>query len=120
MVDERSPHFFNDASGRLTFDLFSVSAADYPALCRDVITEFRLTKDNDIVIGPDQMFWDFRCGDHVVGLEWDNWMGFMVVAQSPEAEPLVRAIAAWVLSKWKPGLGNTSSSSESDDRSSSV
>ena len=37
----------------------------------------------------------------MVGLEWDNWSGFIVVAKTPESEPLVHAIAEWLLSsKW--------------------
>lgn len=115
MGDERIPHFFTDASGRLTFDLFSVPAAEYPAVCRAVVTEFRLTKDTDLVVGLDEMFWDFRCGDQVIGLEWDIWMGFTVVAKTPDSEPLVRAIAEWVCSNWATRVGNTSPSSGRDD-----
>lgn len=108
MNDERVPHFFTDSSGRLTFDLGSVPAADFPAVCKAVMTEFHLTQNGELVIGPDQMFWDFRSGDHVVGLDWDVWFGFMVVAQSPEAEPLVRAIATWVCTSTTFGISDSS------------
>jgi hypothetical protein len=32
----------------------------------------------------------------VVGLGWDNWSGFIVVAKNPESEPLVREVAAFL------------------------
>ncbi len=49
-----------------------------------------------MVVGPDQMFWDFGRGGQVVGLDWDVWMEFMAVAKSPESEPLVEEIAMWL------------------------
>ena len=87
---------WRDSSGRLTFDLPGVAATDYPAVCRQIADAFDLAPASDIVIGPDQMFWDFRRGDQVVGLDWDIWMEFMAVAQSPASEPLVADIAAWL------------------------
>lgn len=57
---------------------------------------FGLVQEGDIVIGLEQMFWDFQRGEQVVGLDWDIWMEFMVVAKSPTSEPLVKAIAAWL------------------------
>ena len=93
MPDNR---FWRDASGRLTFDLPGVVASDYPAVCRGLADVLGLVPAGEIVIGPEQMFWDFRRRDQVVGLEWDIWMEFMVVAKCEEAESLVREIAAWL------------------------
>jgi hypothetical protein len=93
--------FWRDASGRLTFGLTRVEAADYPAACRAVVDAFALAPDGSPVIGPDQMFWDFRRAGQVVGFDWDIWMGFMVVAKTEGAEPLVREVAAWLRSnRW--------------------
>jgi hypothetical protein len=88
--------FWRDASGRLTFDTFGVEAVDYPAACRAVADEFALAPEGSLVIGPEQIFWDFRRAEQVVALDWDIWMGFMVVAKTEESEPLVRDIAAWM------------------------
>lgn len=98
MGESHTPHFSTDFSGRLAFDLDSVPATDFPAVFQAVVTEFRLTQTCELVVGPDQMFWDVRSGDQVVELAWDIWMGFTVTAKSPEAEPLVRAIATWLCS----------------------
>ena len=78
--------FWRDNSGRMTFDLPGVAAADYPALCRDVADALGLAPDGDIVIGLDEMFRNFRRGDQVVGLEWDIWMEFMAVAKSEASD----------------------------------
>lgn len=87
---------WRDSSGRLTCDLAGVTPEEYPALCRRAADAFGLAPAGDIVVGPEQMFWDFRRGEHVVGLDWDIWMEFMAVAQSAASEPLVKAIAAWL------------------------
>jgi hypothetical protein len=93
--------FWRDSSGRLTFDLPGVEATDYPAVCRGMADALGLSPAGDIVIGPEQMFWDFRRGDQVVGLDWDIWMCFMAVAKSESSESLLRDIAAWLCSsKW--------------------
>jgi hypothetical protein len=93
--------FWRDTSGRLTFDLPGVAAADYPAVCRGLADALELAPAGDLVIGLDQMFWDFRRGDQVVGLDWDIWMDFMAVAKSTASEPLLTDIAAWLTaSQW--------------------
>jgi hypothetical protein len=93
--------FWRDDSGRLTFDLPGVTAMDFPAVCRDFADALGLASDGDIIVGPDQMFWDFRRVDHKVGLDWDIWMEFMVVAKSEASEPLLQDIAAWLeSSRW--------------------
>src|SRR5690242_20377577 len=93
--------FWRDASRRLTFDTSGVEALDYPAACRAVADEFALSPEGSLVIGPEQLFWDFRRARQVVSLDWDIWMGFMVVARTEESEPLLRDIAAWLgSSQW--------------------
>jgi hypothetical protein len=100
-VTEDRVGFWRDSSGRLTFDLAGVEGTKYPTVCRELVDALGLVPNGDIIIGPDQMFWDFRRGDQVVGLDWDNWMQFMAVAQSPASEPLVQDVAAWLsASRW--------------------
>jgi hypothetical protein len=100
-LPEAAVGFWRDSSGRLTFDLSGVAAADYPAVCRGIADAVGLAPAGEIVIGPEQMFWDFRRGEQVVGLDWDLWMEFMAVAKSEASEPLLRDIAAWLgTSRW--------------------
>jgi hypothetical protein len=90
--------FWRDASGRLTFDLAEVDAEDYPAVCRATADALGLAPDGPPVIGPDQVFWDFRRDEQSVGFDSDIWMGFMVTAKAEASEPLARDIAAWLSS----------------------
>jgi len=55
-----------------------------------------MTPIGEVVLGPDQLFWDFQRGNQVVGFDWDVWMQFMIVAKSEVSEPLVHEIAAWL------------------------
>jgi hypothetical protein len=97
--------FSRDASGRLTYEMFRVPSGDYPAVSATVVAAFALTSDGSMVVGPDQMFWDFRRGDQRVELAWDNWSGFFVTAKHPEAEPLVREIGAFLEASAWAGVG---------------
>jgi hypothetical protein len=100
--------FWRDSSGLLIFDVQGVSSTDYPRLCRRIADVFGLATAGDPLIGPEQMFWDFRREELVVGLDWDIWMEFMGVARSETAEPLLRDIAHWLSS----GQGQASEPAE--------
>jgi hypothetical protein len=88
--------FSRDASGRLTYEISNVGARSYAEVCRKVIDEFRLTATSDFVLGLDAMFRDYTDGAVTIGLEWDIWSGFIVTAKQPDAESLVRRIAAFL------------------------
>lgn len=93
--------FGRDASNRLTFEMFRVPSNDYPAVCAELVAAFSFEPETQLVVGLDQMFWDFRRARQVVELAWDNWSGFIVTAKNPEAEQLVREMSAYLgSSKW--------------------
>lgn len=98
---DSSPHFFRDASNRLTHDR-EIDSVSYVEVCRKVADHFRLKPSSELVIGLDEMFWDFTDGTSTVQLAWDNWMCFMVTAKEAVAEPLVRDIAAYLCEAWPP------------------
>jgi hypothetical protein len=99
---------WRDSSGRLTFDLPRVASTDYPAVCRSIADAFGLTPVGDIIIGPEQMFWDIGRGGQVVSLDWDIWMDFMVMAKSEASEPLLQDIATWLSSsRWSEASKQT-------------
>ena len=94
--------FWRIAAGRLAFSLGRVPADSHRSLCEEVAATFGLSPKPGLVTnGHDIVFQDYTRGEFVVGLEWDNWMGFTVVAQTTESEPLVQEIGQWLLqSKW--------------------
>lgn len=95
------PHFFRDASDRLTHDRADIDSSSFPEVCRSVADHFNLNPLSELVIGLDQMFWDFTDGNLTVELAWDNWLCFTITAKEADAEALVRQIADF-LSETRP------------------
>lgn len=102
MPDNR---FWRDASERLTFEMSRVPATEYPEVCKVVVTNFGLIPDYEsLAAGLNAVFMDYRRGEQVVEMAWDNWTGFTVVAMTTNSESLVREIAAWLLQNtWDEG-----------------
>jgi hypothetical protein len=91
-------HFWRDASGRLTFESFDIPADLYPAICGAIAAAFNLAPERELVTnGLDVLFQDYRRGDQVIGLAWDNWTGFTVCAKTTNSEALVQEIGACLL-----------------------
>lgn len=103
--------FHRDASGRLSFEMFKIPGEAYFTICQELATALQLEPIGTLVTDfGSTLFQDYRRGSEVVGLEWDNWSGFIVVAKTPESEPLVEAIADWLSkSKWASVSGKAES-----------
>lgn len=91
---------YRDASDRLTFDFNGIESGWYGKITKAIVSEFSLEPVGDKTRGLDEVFQDFKRGDEVVGLEWDNWSGYIVNAKTKFAEPLVREIAGYVSAKF--------------------
>ena len=83
-------------SGRLTFDFPGIPSAKYGSVTSSSVEKFALVPAGPKTDGLDEVFQDFKLDSAVVGLEWDNWSGYIVVAKSKNAEPLAKEIAAYV------------------------
>ena len=94
--------FWRDASDRLTFSLNKAPAAIYKPLCEAIANNFGLSPHSGLVTdGYDVIFQDYARGEQIIGMEWDIWSDFTVVANSTQSEPLVQEIGAWLLeSEW--------------------
>jgi len=97
-----SLNFFRDASNRLTHDRSDIDSIFYPEICRRIADHFGLKPSSELIIGFDEMFWDFTDGVATVELAWDNWSDFTVTAKESSAEPLVRNIAAFLFESLPP------------------
>lgn len=93
-----SGHFYRDASGRLTYGREDLPAERYEEICAAVAARFALSPSTERVAFLSTAFQSFASSDgkSTVGLEWDNWFGFTVVANTPESENLVSEIAEFV------------------------
>jgi hypothetical protein len=86
----------SDSSNRLTFDFSNIEAGQYGKITKSVVSEFGLEASATKTNGLDEVFQDFKHGNDIVGLEWDNWSGYIVNAKTVSAEPIVRKIAEYI------------------------
>jgi hypothetical protein len=87
---------YRDSSNRLTFDFSNIDAGKYGKITKSVVSEFGLEASGTKTKGLDEVFQDFKHGNYIVGLEWDNWSGYIVNAKTVLAEPLTRKIAEYI------------------------
>lgn len=85
-----------DKSGRLTFDFEAIVSGMYSKITKSVVAEFSLDPAGRKTAGLPEVFQDFKRGNDVIGLEWDNWSGYIVNAKVTSAELLAREIAVYV------------------------
>ncbi len=85
---------WRDASERLTYSVADHNG--YDDLKNEIVRKFHLRFHSDRVCGLDVVFQDFAYEDSIIGIEWDNWSGFMVVAVNAEAEELVKKIGKYL------------------------
>jgi len=76
--------------------MYRVEASHYGALCGEIARRFGLKPVGRATVGLDEAFQDYRSGDLVLGLEWDIWSGFIVVAKNASAEPLLHQVADYL------------------------
>lgn len=88
--------FSRDANNRLCFEMFDVDSLDYPSCVARIVAQFSLKPSGEMIVGLDQMFRDYNDGNSTVGLEWDNWLGFIVTAKTPDAETQVNFIGVFL------------------------
>ena len=87
-----------DASQRLNYAISEVERKDYALFCQKLKTKFSLIATGKPVSGLDEIFQDYYLEKMIIGLEWDIWEGFMVVAKNKDAESLVKQIAEYLSS----------------------
>ena len=81
-----------DFSGRLTYEINGFPAESYKSQKKALAKKFGLLPIGITVNGPDEAFQTFAKGLKRIGIEWDIWSGFSVVAKSESAEELVKEI----------------------------
>ena len=87
---------YRDASERLTFDFSKIQIQDYLKVTKKIVKEFNLEPIGELIQGFDEIFQNYKLNNHLIGLEWDNWSGYSVVARSVESENLAKNIAKFI------------------------
>ena len=90
-----------NASDQLTFDFNKINSWQYKKITKSVVKHFNLLPANKLTVGLDEKIQEFKMGNNIIGLEWDNWSGYIVDAKNQEAEPLVREIAKYINDNFK-------------------
>ncbi|MES9901638.1 MAG: hypothetical protein ABW168_03015 [Sedimenticola sp.] len=85
-----------DSSNRLTYDFSKIEIKSYLKITKSIISHFELEEASELVHGFDETFQDFKSGRFLIGLEWDIWSGYIIVAKNLESETLVKEIATYV------------------------
>jgi len=89
-----------DYSERLTFDFNSIESNQYNTIVRELVNEFSLEPLSEKQNGLSETFQDFKSGQSVVSIEWDNWSGLSICSKSIESEGLARKLAEFVKGKY--------------------
>lgn len=85
-----------DASDRLAFDFSHLDSGQYTKITNAVVGHFDLKPVGTILVGLDEIFQDYSSENLVVGLEWDSWSGYTVVAKNIESELIAKDIADFI------------------------
>ncbi len=86
----------SNASNQLTFDFDKINLSSYKKITYSIVNHFDLKPSGKLIVGLDEMFQEFTSGNSSIGLEWDNWSGYTIVAKNQEAEALLREIAKYI------------------------
>lgn len=85
-----------DNSDRLTIEFHGIEAGSCKNINSEIVTHFSLEVASTKNSCLDEVFQDFKKDNEVIGLEWDNWSGYIVNAKTKTAEPLAREIAGYI------------------------
>lgn len=85
-----------DASERLMFDFDEIDSVRYSSITKSVANQFQLKPAGKLVIGLDELFQNYQHAEKIIGLEWDNWSGYIVVAKTESSENLATEIASFI------------------------
>ena len=90
-----------DASNRLTFDFKDIESKLYSKLTDEIVGHFGLEATSELTHGLDEIFQEYTKDDLVIGLERDNWSGYIVNAKTKESEALAESIAMYIKERYK-------------------
>ncbi len=84
--------FSRDASDRLCYEVLDLELQLYLIVRKKITREFNLIPFGITIRTSDAVFKTYIQGFKRIGIEWDIWSGFIVVAKNKRAEPLVREV----------------------------
>ena len=86
-----------DSSQRLTVEIYTIESKDYISFTSKISKKFNLMTSSQLIHGFDETFQDYTDKKHTIGLEWDIWSGYIIVAKDKESEVLINKIYDWLI-----------------------
>ena len=87
---------YRNFSKQLSFDFNDIDAARYSYITDTIVKNYDLKEASKLVRGFDEIFQEFKIDKKNIGLEWDIWSGYLVVAKNTPSEELARDIANFI------------------------
>ena len=90
-----------NSNHRLTIELFSISRKNYSFLSSLLEKNFNLVASDNLIDSFDEIFQTYTSTNkkYNINLEWDNWSGYIIVANDIESEKLINEIYNWLLTE---------------------
>ncbi|WP_444957071.1 hypothetical protein [Microbulbifer sp. ZKSA002] len=85
-----------DFSGRLCYEINNFPLEKYKETKRALVKEFGLYPFGVTTYGLDEAFQSYIRGLKRIGIEWDVWSGFTIVAKNKRAENIVITMAKYL------------------------
>ena len=73
-------------SDRVAVEFEEIRRDDYNKISKSIIKEFKLQPNSELEVGLDEIFQDFVKDGASLGLEWDVWSGYIVVAKKSRSK----------------------------------
>ena len=86
-----------DAIQRLTIEIYNIKNKDYIFLSSKISKKFNLTASYELIYGFDEISQDYKNQEYTIGLEWDIWSGYIIVAKDKKSEKLINEIYDWLM-----------------------
>ncbi len=88
--------FYEAANSHKTYEIFNASSDILNEIGQILVSRFGCTELDLPVIGLDVVISKCQQGNIELGLGWDNWSGFYILANSIEGDKLVEEIGAYL------------------------
>ena len=84
------------ANGHTTYEIFYAVPDILFEISSILVVKFGCTQPDLPIVGLDEVITQCRKGNIELGLGWDNWSGFYVLANSSEGDELVKEIGTYL------------------------
>jgi len=93
--------FLRDASGRLAYEISNIPSDRYLEIREILVAKFKLIPFGFTINSLEDSWRTYIKGFRRLGIEWDDWSGFIIVAKNKRSEKLVYEMGQFLESNEK-------------------